>query len=142
MFVFSSFHLDLVNASLRRGKQPIVLTPKAFNVLRYFVEHAGELVTKSDLWRAVWPEVSVTDAALTMCVSELRKALGDDSRTPLYIETVHRLGYRFIAPVAVEPLPSTDTVIDHQAPEPTNRARFASLNLSGASRSWRSYMNG
>jgi DNA-binding winged helix-turn-helix (wHTH) protein/tetratricopeptide (TPR) repeat protein len=103
MFVFGSFRLDVANASLQRGKQPIVLTPKALNVLRYLVEHAGQLVTKDDLWRAVWPGISVTDATLTMCVSELRKALGDPSKTPRYIETVHRLGYRFIAPVSTEP---------------------------------------
>jgi adenylate cyclase len=142
MFVFNSFHLDVANASLRRGKQPIVLAPKAFNVLRHLVEHAGQLVTKDDHWRAAWPEVSVTDAALTVCVSELRKALGDDSRTPRYIETVHRLGYRFIAPVAVEPLQPTDTATDHQAPALINRARSASPNLSGGRRSWRSYVNG
>src|SRR5215471_4063734 len=131
MFVFSCFHLDVVNASLRRGQQPIVLPPKAFNVLRYLVEHAGQLVTKNDLWKAVWPEVSVTDAALTVCLSEIRKALGDDWRTPRYIETVHRLGYRFIAPVAVEPLPATDTVISHQDSALINRARSASPNFVG-----------
>jgi predicted ATPase/DNA-binding winged helix-turn-helix (wHTH) protein len=129
MFAFNSFQLDVANASLRRGKQPIVLAPKAFNVLRYLVEHAGQLVTKDELWRAVWPEVSVTDAALTVCVSELRKALSDDSRTPRYIETVHRLGYRFIAPV--EPLQPTDTVINHQAPALINRVRSANPNFVG-----------
>ena len=103
MFVFGSFRFDVANASLKRGKQAIVLTPKALNVLYYLVEHAGQLVTKDDLWRAVWPRISVTDATLTMCVSELRKALRDPSNTPRYIETVHRLGYRFIAPVSTEP---------------------------------------
>jgi DNA-binding winged helix-turn-helix (wHTH) protein/tetratricopeptide (TPR) repeat protein len=131
MFVFSSFHLDVANASLRRGKQPIELTPKAFNVLRYLVEHAGQLVSKDELWRAVWPEVSVTDAALTVCVSDLRKALRDDSRTPRYIETLHRLGYRFIAPVTVEPLPPTDTVVKHQAPALVNNVRSAIPNVVG-----------
>src|SRR5215472_10710082 len=100
MLVFNSFRLDVANASLSRGKQAILLTPKAFNVLRYLLEHAGQLVSKDDLWRAVWPGISVTDASLTMCVGEIRKALGDDPRTPRYIETVHRLGYRFIAPVS------------------------------------------
>src|SRR5215472_15656559 len=102
MFVFSSFRLDVVNASLKRGKQAIVLTPKALNVLRYLVEHAGQLVSKDDLWRAVWPGISVTDATLTVCVSEIRKALGDQPKAPRYIETVSRLGYRFIAQVSSE----------------------------------------
>jgi DNA-binding winged helix-turn-helix (wHTH) protein len=103
VFVFKSFRFDVANATLQRGKQVIVLTPKALGVLAYLVERAGQLVTKDDLWRAVWPGISVTDATLTMCVSELRKTLGDASRTPRYIETVHRLGYRFIAPVSAEP---------------------------------------
>ena len=111
MFVFSSFQLDVANSSLRRGKQAIVLTPKAFNVLRYLVEHAGKLVTKNDLWRAVWPGVSVTDATLTVCVSELRKALGDDPRAPRYIETVHRLGYRFIADISAKPVRLSDSAV-------------------------------
>src|SRR5215472_10142385 len=111
MFVFSSFRLDVVNASLQRGKQAIVLTPKALNVLRYLVEHAGQLVTKDDLARAVWPGICVTDATFTMCVSELRKALGDHAKTPRYIETVHRLGYRFIAPVSTEPARVSDSAV-------------------------------
>ena len=49
MFVFGSFQLDVANVSLKRGKQALLLTPKAFNVLRYLVEHAGQLVSKDDL---------------------------------------------------------------------------------------------
>jgi predicted ATPase/DNA-binding winged helix-turn-helix (wHTH) protein len=111
MFVFSPFRLDIANASLQRGKQAIVLTPKAFNVLRYLVEHAGQLVTKDDLWRAVWPGISVTDATLTVSMNELRKALGDQPKAPRYIETVHRLGYRFIAPVSTEAVRVADSSI-------------------------------
>jgi DNA-binding winged helix-turn-helix (wHTH) protein/tetratricopeptide (TPR) repeat protein len=114
MFVFGSFRFDVANASLKRGKQSILLTPKALNVLHYLVEHAGQLVTKDDLWRAVWPRISVTDATLTMCVSELRKALRDPSNTPRYIETVHRLGYRFIAPVSTEPDRFSNSAVPRQ----------------------------
>ena len=63
MFLFGSFQLDVVNASLRRGQQALVLTPKAFNVLRYLVEHAGQLVTKDELGRAVWPGVTAATTA-------------------------------------------------------------------------------
>ena len=96
-------------------------------VLRYLVEHAGQLVTKNDLWRAVWPAVSVTDATLTMCISDLRKALGDDPRVPHYIETVHRLGYRFVADISTRPvqMPTSEmggrvlvSVRDQQTPAP------------------------
>ena len=68
-------------------------------------------MTKDELWRAVWPGVIVTDAALTMCMSEVRKALADDAKAPRYIATVHRRGYRFIAPVEDVPKPSPPAVI-------------------------------
>jgi DNA-binding winged helix-turn-helix (wHTH) protein len=118
VFAFNSFRLDLANASLSRGKQAILLTPKAFNVLQYLLEHAGQLVSKDDLWRAVWPGISVTDAALTNCVSEIRKALRDDAKAPRYIETVHRLGYRFIAPVATEPVRIAGSRVVRQDSQP------------------------
>jgi DNA-binding winged helix-turn-helix (wHTH) protein/tetratricopeptide (TPR) repeat protein len=111
MLVFSNFRLDVRNACLLRGKQAIVLTPKALNVLRYLVEHAGQLVTKDDLWRAVWPGISVTDATLTVCLSEIRRALGDQPKAPRYIETVSRLGYRFIAPVSTESARIADSAV-------------------------------
>ena len=100
--LFDSFRWDPANASLRRGKHEVFLTPKAFSMLRYLVEHAGQLVTKDDLWQAAWPGITVTDAALTVCMSEIRKALGDNAKTPRYVETVHRRGYRFIAPVITQ----------------------------------------
>jgi DNA-binding response OmpR family regulator len=74
VLVFNSFRLDVANASPRRGVEAIVLMPRAFNVLGYLVERPGQLVTKQDLW----PGIAVTDATLTVYVSELRKALGDE----------------------------------------------------------------
>jgi predicted ATPase len=96
-FRFNSFRLDTVNACLWRGRQMISLTPKAFAVLRYLVEHAGQLVTKDALLAAIWPEVYVSEGVLTGCIRELRKALGDHPQAPRSIQTVHRRGYRFIA---------------------------------------------
>jgi hypothetical protein len=60
------------------------------------VEHAGQLVTKEDLFQAIWPEVVVGDAALTVCIRELRQVLGDNTKAPHYIETIYGRGYRFI----------------------------------------------
>ena len=76
------------------------MTPRAFAVLRHLVEHAGRLVTKDELFTTVWGDTIVSEAALTSCIRDLRRALGDSSRTPRYIETVHRRGFRFIGPVA------------------------------------------
>jgi TolB-like protein/Tfp pilus assembly protein PilF len=84
-------------AGLFSGAREIKLTPKALALLSYLAEHPGELVTKDELFAAVWPETTVGDAALVTCIQELRNALKDDARQPRYIETLHRRGYRFIA---------------------------------------------
>jgi DNA-binding winged helix-turn-helix (wHTH) protein/predicted ATPase len=88
------------SGQLRRGAREIRLTPKAAAVLAALTTRPGALVTKRDLFATVWPGVAVSDAALTSCIQELRGALGDDARRPRYIETIHRRGYRFIAPVS------------------------------------------
>ena len=76
------------------------LTSRAFAVLRCLVEHPRRLITKDDLLTTVWRDTIVSDAALASCIRDLRKALGDSSHRPRYIETVHRRGFRFIGPVA------------------------------------------
>jgi DNA-binding winged helix-turn-helix (wHTH) protein/predicted ATPase len=96
---FGPYTFEASIGELRRGRRVIRLTPKAAAVLSTLVSRAGALVTKDGLFDAVWPGVAVSDAALTSCIQELRDALGDDARRPRYIETVHRRGYRFVAPV-------------------------------------------
>ncbi len=82
------------------GTRRLELTPRAFAVLRHFVEYPGRLITKEELLTAVWRDAIVSDAALSSCIRDLRKALGDSSGAPRYIQTVHRRGFRFIGPVA------------------------------------------
>ena len=98
-FAFGPFQLDLANALLLRDGRPVALTPKALEVLHHLASRPQRLVTKDELLDAVWPDVLVSDASIKVCVREIRKALDDDVRTPRYIETVHRRGYRFIATV-------------------------------------------
>lgn len=88
-----------LGSELFRHNAPLEITPKALAVLRALVNRPGELVTKQELWELVWPRVIVTDAALTMCMTEIRRVLGDDARQPRYIATVPKRGYRFIFPV-------------------------------------------
>lgn len=94
---FLGFALDPRNERLYHGDAVIDLRPKSMAVLVYLAARPGQLVTKDELLAAVWPDTAVTDWVLTTCVRELRAALGDDSRQPRVIETVHRRGYRFIA---------------------------------------------
>ncbi len=98
--LFPPFRLDPENQQLWHDKREVTLRPKTFEVLRYLVEHPGQLVTKAMLLDAVWPGVVVSDSMPATCVTELRKVLRDDPRKPRFIETVHRRGYRFIAKVA------------------------------------------
>src|SRR5207249_7257093 len=86
--------LDLPNAWVWQGEQCLTLTPEAFAVLRYLIEHAGRVVTKEELLQAVWAGTVVSDAALTTCMREIRKGLGERAQAPQYIATVHRRGYR------------------------------------------------
>ena len=104
-FVFGEFRLDQRSAMLLKDTAPVPLTPKAFSALEYLVQHAGRLVTKDEFMDRIWPGVFVGDAALKVCVREIRRALGDDSQQPRYIETAHRRGYRFIAPVSIAESP-------------------------------------
>jgi len=97
--VFETFRLDATNDRLLRDKKAIHLTPKAFSVLRYLAEHSDQLITKEVLLKTLWPNIAVTDAVLTVCIGEIRKALGDKPNQPKFIETVHRRGYRFLSPV-------------------------------------------
>jgi TolB-like protein len=94
---FGVHRFDATTGQLWAGAQEIRLTPKASAVLTHLVEHAGQPVSKNDLFASVWKDTVVSDDALTSCIQELRKALGDDPRQPRFIETRHRVGYRFVA---------------------------------------------
>src|SRR5688572_22297189 len=96
---FHEFRLDPVSGQLYRNETPVPLTPKGFSLLGYLAHASGKLVSKQELLDAVWAGVFVGDAVLKSTVREVRKALGDDADAPRFIETAHRRGYRFIAPV-------------------------------------------
>ena len=96
---FGPYTLDPAAYRLLRDADVVQLSPKIIDLLLYLVARQPALVSKEDLFKALWPDVAVTDNALTQAVSELRQALGDDSSKPVYVQTVARRGYRFIAPV-------------------------------------------
>src|SRR6266849_1285757 len=100
---FPPFRLDTVNQCLWSGdgiaEERILLAPKAFDVLRYLVEHPGRLVPHDELLEALWPKTYVQPEVLKSHIAAIRTVLGDDARKPLFIETLSRRGYRFIAPV-------------------------------------------
>ena len=108
-----AIRIEAENECAWRGEQRLPLMPRAFAVLRHLVDHAGRLITKEELMTQVWRDAIVSDAALTTCIRDLRRALGDSSDTPRYIETVHRRGFRFIGPLAGStPPPSARADVD------------------------------
>ena len=98
-FEFDRFLLDCPNAQLSKAGKQLNLTPKAFSVLTHLVVAQGGLVKKDTLFDTVWAGTVVSESALTVCIREIRKVLGDSSRNPRFIETVHKRGYRFITAV-------------------------------------------
>jgi DNA-binding winged helix-turn-helix (wHTH) protein len=99
LFIFGSYRFAPHTGQVWRGKQDVRLTGKAVAVLRHLVDRVGRTVTKEELFHAVWPDTVVSDAALTSCIQELRQALRDQAKRPRYIETVHRRGFRWLAPL-------------------------------------------
>jgi len=97
---FHSFRLDTLNHCLWRGEERVSLAPKAFDVLRYLVEHTDRLVTQDEMLNALWPETYVNPEVIKKYVLGIRKALGDPRDKPEFIETFPRRGYQFIAPVS------------------------------------------
>src|SRR5262245_21620235 len=99
MKLFHEFRLDTLNHCLWRGQERMSLTPKAFDVLRYLVEHSDRLVSQDEILEALWPETYVNPELIKKYVLAIRKVLGDQSEKPLFVATFPRRGYQFIAPV-------------------------------------------
>jgi TolB-like protein/DNA-binding winged helix-turn-helix (wHTH) protein/Tfp pilus assembly protein PilF len=97
----AALHLDVGNECLWWGAQRIALTPKAYAILRYLVEHRDQLVTKESLLGAAWPDACVEEGQVKQFVAELRRILHDDPKAPRFIETVHGRGYRLIGDIGL-----------------------------------------
>jgi DNA-binding winged helix-turn-helix (wHTH) protein/TolB-like protein/Tfp pilus assembly protein PilF len=97
---------DRTTNELGRGADTVRIEPKAMEVLTVLADHAGEVVSREYLLAAVWPGVVVGDEALTQSIIKLRRALGDNPRSPSYIETISKRGYRLIAPVQKSEAPA------------------------------------
>jgi len=130
---FGAFVLDTVAFRLHRGGAPVPLSPKIVDLLHYLLLRPSALVTKEELFAALWPDVAVTDNALTQAVSELRQALGDDPSSPTYIQTVARRGYRFVSPVERLAADRAGGAAERQAADRAPRAIAVTdfVNLSG-----------
>lgn len=140
VYDFGEFRLDAGKQRLLRGGQIVALTPKAVETLRVLIEHRGVLVERDALMNAVWPDVVVEDGNLTVTISMIRKALGDDPNDRRFIETVPRLGYKFVAEVRMAGHPAdaagAPVLAEMAAPEPVEhvaqvqKSRWAPTTLA------------
>jgi Tol biopolymer transport system component/DNA-binding winged helix-turn-helix (wHTH) protein len=142
---FGLFELDLQARELRKSGIRIKLQEQPFQILSMLLERQGQIVTREELQKRLWPEDTFVDFDLSLnsAVKKLRQALNDDSENPRFIETLYRRGYRFIAPISTasreRPLPvvgksgflAVSAPVSNQAPDAGNRA--GSLSDSGRS---------
>lgn len=126
LFDFGEFRLDRSNRQLWRGNERIDLNARYLDALALLVQEPGQLIDKDRFFDEVWGDVVVSDAALTQCIKEIRKQLGDDAARPRFIQTVPKYGYRFVAevrPVAAGlPTPTSPAVQPAPQDAPTGVA--------------------
>jgi TolB-like protein/DNA-binding winged helix-turn-helix (wHTH) protein len=113
-YSFGEYTLDLRRGALLRNGADVRLRPKSYEVLRYLVEHHGQLVTKDELLEGVWGRAVVTDASITQCLIEIRRAIGDESQK--HIRTVQRRGYIFDLPVSEVEAPAPCPTVEPSPP--------------------------
>lgn len=110
LYEFGPFRLDAEERLLLRSGTPVALTPKSFDTLLLLVENSGHLLKKEELLERVWPDAFVEEVNLAQNISAIRKALDGKGSGDRYIETVPKVGYRFIGPArGVSAQPSTVT---------------------------------
>jgi TolB-like protein/DNA-binding winged helix-turn-helix (wHTH) protein/Tfp pilus assembly protein PilF len=121
---FGVFEVDLQEAELRKRGIRIKLQEQPFQILTMLLERPGQTVTREELQRKFWPANSMVDVdhSLNASIKKLREALGDDSENPRFIETLHRRGYRFIAPLDAPPAPAFE-LSEPVAPAPLGESR-------------------
>lgn len=92
---FGEFQLDREARQLKRTGQPVVMSPKAFDLLRILVDARPRVVAKEEIIDQLWPDVIVEEANVRNLIAEVRHALEDDDRQPRFVRTAHRVGYAF-----------------------------------------------
>jgi DNA-binding winged helix-turn-helix (wHTH) protein len=102
IYIFDKFQLDVDAQLLWNETSRISLTPKLYQLLLYFLQHPGQVISRDEIFKTVWEGRIVDDSALRLAINSLRIILHDDSKSPRYISTVYKRGYRFLANVMVK----------------------------------------
>ncbi len=146
VYRFGSFELEPAERRLSERGKAVSLTPKVFDTLVLLVERAGHVVSKDELMKLLWPRGYVDESNLTKHIWLIRRALGDGEDDSRFIETVPKVGYRFVAPVATGPTapamppggapPLADGADVPLTPTPMAAAQPAAGASPGDSRPW------
>jgi DNA-binding winged helix-turn-helix (wHTH) protein/TolB-like protein/Flp pilus assembly protein TadD len=138
IYRFNDFVVDSRSHRVTQDGREIAIEPKAFALLLVLLEHAGEMVSRQDLLDRVWTHSYVTPATLNRIIAVLRRALSDDADLPRYIETVHGLGYRFVAPVIQAPaseskpgIPTDEAIAPSPALNPSRNTSARWMRFAG-----------
>src|SRR5580658_3793361 len=110
IFQFGEFRVDAQVRTLRRQEELVTLNRRAFDVLLYFVQNPGKVVTRDELLKNVWAEAFVDENSLAQSISVLRRALDEKPGDNSYIVTLPGRGYQFVTPVHVVPAESGSTL--------------------------------
>src|SRR5215510_7375108 len=136
LYRFYNYTLDEARRELRRMEQLVAVEPKMFQVLLYLLQHRDRVVSKEELLEQCWPETFVSEAALTRCLTKLRKAVQVDRTAPPVIKTLHGQGYRCVADVTLlSPASSLEAVASPEVrdtPTSTAATLVASLPSLGS----------
>src|SRR5256884_1867192 len=120
---FGAFEVNLVSREVRKYGMRIRLEEKPFQILEMLVVDAGQVVTRKALQEKLWPDTVVGyEHGLNTAVNKLRDLLGDSARSPRFVETLPRLGYRFIAPVT--PPDATAPLVPRSSHQPPVQAKL------------------
>lgn len=127
---FGTFDFDPGTRELRRDGAPVRIQPQPAHVLATLIARPGEIVTRDELRSAVWGADTFVDfdRSLNFCIAQIRSALGDSSDSPVFIKTIPKRGYQFIAPITTATVPQAPVLPPPQPP----RSRRKLLILAAA----------
>lgn len=134
LYLFGKFQLDIRERLLLENGRALQLTPKAFELLVLLVENAGRILTREELLRQLWPDTHVDQSNLSQHIFWIRKALGENGEDSQFIETVPKVGYRFVAAVQKQERHGAEKPVSGTASEgkPGSGARISARWIAAA----------
>src|SRR3954452_21923328 len=108
-FRFGNFEIDAARQELRRAGEAVHIEPQVFYLLVHLVQNRDRIVSKDELIETIWRGRSISEAALSSCISAARRALDDNGNDQALVRTLHKRGFRFVGDVAEGSLPATIT---------------------------------